>query len=248
MSASRSADAPISATSRRVVWIAVGVLCLVALGALAWRFVPIIGPTGAAWGFCDDLTRQRYADLYGRLAPALHAQVSEQAFIGAEQLADAQAGKVTQCNASPLNVAMQGAGATADIAEHRAGGVSVVEHLRLSGPNWQIAVLPDPAVAPYATAFSFCAALLAHDYAAAYHLLTPNITGQLTQAKYVKLGGIADQQDGPVTACTISQLSLSTDGTNASAIAQVTRQRQSPVPIQLGAQNDTWYITNLPSA
>jgi hypothetical protein len=247
MSASRTA-APVAATPRRVVWIAVGVLCLVALGALAWRFVPVIGPTGVAWGFCDDLTHQRYADVYGRLASSLHAQVSEQAFTGAEQLADAQAGTVTQCDASPLNVAVQGAGATAEIAEHRASGVSVVEHLHLSGPNWQIAALPDPAVAPYATAFSFCTDLLAHDYASAYHLLTPNITGQLTQANYVKLGGIADQQDGPVTGCTISQLSLSADDTTASAVAQVMRQRQSPVPIQLGAQGNMWYITNLPSA
>jgi hypothetical protein len=248
MSASRTTAAPVAATSRRVVWIAVGVLCLMALGALAWRFVPIIGPTGAAWSFCDDLTHQRYADIYGRLAAALHAQVSEQAFVDAEQLADAQAGKVTQCDASPLNVAMQGAGATAEIAEHRAEGVSVVAHLHLSGPSWQIAALPDPAVAPYATAFSFCTALLARNYAAAYRLLTPNITGQLPQANYVKLGGIADQQEGPVTVCTISQLTLSADDASASAIAQVTRQRPSPVPILLGVQNGTWYITNLPSA
>jgi len=126
MSTPRAAAASGSTTPRRVVWSAVGALCLVALGALAWRFVPVIGPTGAAWGFCDDLTHQRYAELYGRLAPALHAQVSGQAFMGAENLADAQAGKVTQCDASPLNVAVQGAGATAEIAEHRADGLARV--------------------------------------------------------------------------------------------------------------------------
>lgn len=234
--------------SRRTAWLIFAALGVVALGALAWRFVPVIGPTGAAWGFCDDLTQQRYADLYGRFTPTLRARLSQAAFIQAEQLADQQAGKVTQCDATPLNVSLTDGSASAQVAEHRAGGIAVVETLHLTGPTWQIAAIPDPAVAPFAVAQGFCAALLAHDYAAAYRLLTPAITAQLSQANYVKLGQVADANEGPVTACAITQLSLSQDDASATASAHVQRQQAVTVAIQLAQQDSAWAITNLPTA
>jgi hypothetical protein len=234
--------------SRRAAWLIFAALCVVALGALAWRFVPVIGPTSTAWGFCDDLTHQRYAALYARFTPTIRAQLSQATFTLAEQLADQQAGKVTQCDASPLNVSLTGGAATAQVAEHRAGGIAVVETLHLAGPHWQIATIPDPAVAPFAVAQGFCAALLAHDYAAAYRLLTPAITAQLSQANYVKLGQVADANEGPVTACAISQLALSKDNASATASARVQRQQAAMVTIQLAQQNSAWAITNLPTA
>ncbi len=235
-------------TSRRTAWLVFAALCVLALGALAWRFVPVIGPTGAAWGFCDDLTQQRYADLYGRFTPTIRNQISQATFILAEQLADQQAGKVTQCDATPLNVSLTSGSASAQVAEHRAGGIAVVETLHLIGPTWQLAALPDPAVAPFAVAQNFCAALLAHDYAAAYRLLTPAITAQLSQPNYVKLGQVADANEGPVAACAITQLALSHDDTTATATAHVQRQQAAPVTIQLAQQGGAWAITNLPTA
>lgn len=237
--------------SRRVAWLIFGGVVLLALAAGAWHFIPILGPMNAAQGYCDDLTHQRYADMYQqRLTAALRAQVSAQAFIGAEQLADEQAGVVTQCSPSPLAVTLNGGSAVAHVTAVRHGGLTIATDLHLNGASWQIAALPDPAIAPYGVVQQFCDALTAQHYDQAYQLLAPAITTSLTQTRYIALQQYADQTSGPVTTCAITQLAL--DATSATATAQVRRQHGpasgAGVQVQLGEAGGVWLIGNLPTA
>jgi hypothetical protein len=242
--------APPTTNSRRTAWLIFGAVCLVALGGLAWRFVPTIGPYQTAAGYCDDLTHQRYTAIYQRLGGNAQASVSQAIFTGAEQLADQQAGKVTQCSASPLNVSAQANDTQAQVTEQRQSGITIVATLHMVGSS--IATLPDPAIMPFAVAQRFCDALTTQDYASAYHLLSGTITGQLAQDRYVKLQQFADQTQGNVTTCTITQLDLAKDDTGATATAQVQRQHGAAggttTPIQLASSALGWQITNLPSA
>jgi hypothetical protein len=239
-------------TNRRLIaWLIFGGIILLIVGTIAWRLVPTLGPMGTARGFCDDLTHQRYAALYEqRLAATTRALVSEEAFIGAEQLADTQAGTVAQCDVSPLSITVTGSTAEAHVTEHRRGGITVAADLRLSGAHWLITTLPDPAIAPFAVAQQFCVAVLTQQYTNAYALLSSSITVSLTQERYVALEQYADTTNGMVTGCAIQQLALTANA--ASATLQVQRQHGNPagamVQMQLAAHNGAWQIANLPSA
>lgn len=249
MTASGIASPPVT-HARRVAWLVFGGICLIALGLAAWHFIPAIGPYQTAAGYCDDLTHQRYAAIYQRLSSNVQAAVSQANFVGAEQLADQQASKVTQCSASLLTISMQGNGTQAQVTEQRRSGITIVATLHLAGSR--IAVLPDPAIMPFAVAQSFCNDLTAQDYAGAYHLLSDTITAQLAQDRYVKLQQYADQTQGPVTSCVITRLDLAKDDTSATVTAQVQRQHGasggSAVQMQLAKTGTDWQITNLPSA
>jgi hypothetical protein len=244
--------APLS--GRRIAWLAFAGVALLALVALAIRFVPVLGPTGTAWGYCDDLTHARYADLYtAHFSANLQRQISQADFIAAETLADHQAGVVATCDASPLNVTLAGNSAQVHVTEQRVHYDAVVTTLQLGGSDWRIIAFPDPAIAPFGTAQRFCDALATGDYATAYSLFAPSITEQLTQDRYVSLEGFADQTNGKVTACAISQLTLDLHSQTASAHAQVTRQNGpvggADVAITLAQNADGgWAITTLPTA
>ena len=236
---------------RQTAWVIFGSVIVVVLALAAWRFGPILSPLGAAQGYCRDLTQQHYPALYqNRLSAALRTQVSAEAFTAAEQLADQQAGKVTQCDTSLLATTVDGSTAVAHVTERRAGGITVGTDLHLSSPNWQIVALPDPAVAPFVVAWQFCTALGGQHYDQAYQLLAPAITTSLTQTRYTALQQFADQTNGTITTCTISQLTLT--ATSATATVQVQRQHGptggTQVQIQLGPQAGAWLITNLPTA
>ncbi|MBA3825361.1 MAG: hypothetical protein H0X24_15865 [Ktedonobacterales bacterium] len=241
-------------SGRRIAWLAFAGVTLIAIVVLALRFVPVLGPTGTAWGYCDDLTHARYIDLYtSHFSTTLRAQISAAHFAAAEQLADHQAGIVATCDASPLNVVLAGNGAQVKVTEQRVHYDAVVTTLQLGGADWRITAFPDPAVAPFGIAQSFCDALATADYATAYGFFAPSITAQLTQARYVGVEGFADQTDGKVTACAITQLTLDLPNHTAATRAQVTRQNGpaggADVAITL-AQGATgaWQITTLPTA
>ena len=255
MTSPRSPQTPRAATKptppRQTAWVIFAAVVVVALGLAAWHFVPLLSPLGAAQGYCSDLTQQHYQQMYQqRLSATLRVQVSEQAFTGAEQLADQQAGRVMQCDTSLFATALDGNTAVAHVTERRASGITVATDLHLSGQNWQIVALPDPAIMPFAVAQQFCDALSGQLYDQAYHLLATAITASLTQDRYTALQQFADQTNGTVTTCTISQLALTTN--TATATVQVQRQHGPTggmrVQIQLSPQAGTWLITNLPTA
>jgi hypothetical protein len=243
-----------SRSRRRIAWLAFVGVGLLTVVALAIRFVPVLGPTGTAWGYCDDLTHARYADLYqAHFSTDLRAQISQAHFVAAEQLADHQAGPVANCDASPLNIVLVHSGAQAKVTEQRVHFAAVVTTLQLGGGDWRITAFPDPAIVPFGTAQRFCDALAAGDYATAYGILAPAITAQLTQDRYVGLEHFADQTNGKVTACAITQLTLDLPNHAATVHAQVMRQNGPPggadVAITL-AQGDAgaWTISTLPTA
>jgi hypothetical protein len=244
--------APTPTGRRRIAWIVFSAIVLLGAGGVAWRVVPTLAPLQTANGFCDDARHQRYDHIYNQwLSPAARATVSDAAFDGAEALADRQAGNVTGCDVSPFTITVSGQTAQATVTEHRAGGVTVVQTLHLSGADWLIAAVPDPAVFPYATALAYCDALTGQNYAAAFQLLASGITAQLSQQRFVALANGADQAGGSVTTCMITQLQLSGNGAIAQATLQTRRSQatatSAPV-LALARQSDgAWKITTLPS-
>ena len=244
---------PAALPGRRIAWLVFGGLCLVAVVGVAVRFVPVLGPTGTSWGYCDDLTHARYADLYQQhFAAALRSQITQSDFIAAEQLADHQAGPVATCDASPLNISLSGNTAQAKVTEQRLRYAAVVTTLQLGGSDWRITAFPDPAIQPFGVAQRFCDALAQQDYATAYGLFAPNITGQLTQDRYAGVEGYADQTNGKITSCAITQLTVDLPNHAAAAHAQVQREHGptggADVQITLAQQSGAWFITTLPTA
>lgn len=235
---------------RRATGVVLVALFLAAGGGLAWRLVPAIGPYQAAQAVCAALLRGDYDAVYRQLGPAPQAQISAATFAAAERLADQQAGRVTQCDASLFGISWQGTTAVAQVTERRAGGATVALSLRLAGTPLRLVALPDAAALPYAVAAAWCAALTAQDYPAAYALLAPALTTALPEARFAAFARLADQNGGPVTACAVSQLALDAAGQRATAtIAQTRQSDTAPAsrPLSIARQaTGIWQIATLP--
>lgn len=236
---------------RAVTWLAV-VAFLVAAGALAWRYVPAIGPANAAQAYCDALRAQRYDAIYQMFTPATQSLVDAPTFSAAERLADTQAGAVASCDAARFAVSWQGATALVPVTVRRVGAATASTLvLRIAGDTDRLAALPDAAVPPFAVATRFCAALMGGDAAGAYALLAPTVRATLTPERFATFTSLADQNGGPLTTCAVSRMILSDTGTTASVTFSFQRQNSAPAatrPLPMTADaTGAWFLAAVPT-
>jgi hypothetical protein len=143
--------------SHTTLWVILGILgalATVACVACAFLFVGLgqfvqkaAQPAIVTVDFCQDLRTQNYTAAYGLLTSGLQQQVTEDAFVKANQAHDASDGTVTQCSVSSGSSHVQfGDGSvTLPLTVARGAGAPVTGNITLtqSGTTWRISAI-DP--------------------------------------------------------------------------------------------------------
>ena len=98
---------------------------------------PSVTPT--ARQLCDDLTAQRYDDLYGLLASALQSIGSRAQFVASQRQLDAQRGVARTCGYSVAGQDAANATLTLTITRESSATTSAQVRLIYEGTSWRIA-------------------------------------------------------------------------------------------------------------
>jgi hypothetical protein len=174
-----------------------GALAVVLLGAIAGGAAFAANQAGqpgqALTRFCADLTQQKYADAYGLLSSGARAQTSQDQWVQQQQLHDQVDGPAHTCSAGQtsggwLTFAVAGSSASVKITRAKpSSGVVVLAH---QANGWKVDKI-DPRLqgtdlAPLHVAESFCAALAAQDFVAAYADLSSRQHAGTSQADWAK--------------------------------------------------------------
>jgi ketosteroid isomerase-like protein len=182
--ASRGPGTAPAPKSRRGLWIgliaAIVVVLLLVGGAgilMAYQSSEATKPIAAASAYCQYLKAQNYTGAYAMLSSAYKAKISQAQYTQANSLHDQLDGKVKDCGvqntpASGFSLAFNNTAAdlSATITRNKpfSGGISLVKE----GDNWKVNAVDESLqgtdVEPLAVGQSFCSALAAKNYAAAY--------------------------------------------------------------------------------
>lgn len=159
----READAKPSArrSTLRALPLLLGAIAGIALVVLVMSLLsqrpgqaqnPSVAPT--ARQLCDDLTTQRYDDLYGLLAPALQTVGSRAQFVASQRQLDAQLGTARACSYSIAGQDAASATLTLTVTRGASAATSGQVRLTYEGTHWRIADFDSSLVAAPADQFS----------------------------------------------------------------------------------------------
>jgi hypothetical protein len=210
--------APPRKRSRRGLWIALSIIAVVLLlacggiGLLIYNAAQIaLQPLQAAQHFCDDLKTQDYTAAYTLLSINYQGKVTQTQFTQGSQLHDQIDGKVQNCApASNNNFSFNlGNGPTtasfnATVTRNKAftGKISMVKE----SSAWKVDAL-DPSlqgtdIGPLVVANTFCQALAAQDYKAAYNQLSARQQGLATESQFASQIQSGLGSNVKITGCT----------------------------------------------
>jgi hypothetical protein len=246
--------------SRRKLWIALGIVAalIVAAGSGgAFAFAQYIAPATAVGALCGQLKTQDYTAAYGELSAGLRSQFSRDEFTQAGQTLDKIEGQVTACGeakvANPYSYSLGSSTAQVVVVFRRAsaGSLQGTIALKSEGGAWKIASLDSSLLGvnlgTLSAAGSFCRALQAQNYTAAYAVLGSAPRLKLTQDAFTQAAQLHDQVDGSVSACALVGIAAGAGDSSASLTVSVTRAklgaRQGTVGLQV--ENSAWKIDSL---
>lgn len=171
---------------QRVTLLVTGVLLIVALGVGGFGIYATHEaqqPALAAQMFCRDLQTKQYTAAYQMLTSAYQAQTSQAQFVYEAGLHDQVDGPVAACavlhSSAPTGYTLRlidSATLVARITRNKAfdGGITVIKE----GNAWRVSSiatsLQGTTLAPLLVGTTFCRALVAKDYAAAYSTFSSN--------------------------------------------------------------------------
>jgi len=224
------------------------------LGLLApgWRIDrspdPLLLPLAAAFDFCSALKTQNYPAAYGFFAPDLQAQVPQPAFVGISRGNDALNGTVLDCVVTGVDANADVTAVLVRAAIARTKGNAPDDlHLALLGGAWRIDRSPDPLLLPLVTAWTFCEDLKTKSYLAAYGLLGSGLQSQVSQDAFVTILQGADMLQGAVSACNVTGVAMSADGTSVTVQSTLVRTKLSqPGELHLALAGGRWIIADSP--
>ncbi len=268
-------QAPAKKKPRRRLWVTLGVVggllvvfCAGGVGLFVYAAAQAAKPLEVATTFCADVKARDYSSAYGLLSTNYQSQIKQSAYVQTAQLQDQVDGPVKNCGLQTGNSSSfsfdfnrKTASVAAQIVRNKAltGNIALVEE----GSDWKIdsldASLQGTDVGPLETGNSFCAALAAGNYGAAWQEFSADFKSKDPESQYVNgiKQGLAQlsQQYGVAVKIGGCKLQLSTytvsaDDTSASVTSDliVTAGAQSgdqPQKMALVKESDGWRIDSL---
>lgn len=167
-------------------------------------------PALAAQAFCHDLQTGQYSAAYTKLSTAYQAKTSQAQFVEEAGLHDQVDGPVASCavlhSNAPKGFTLQvigGATVVARIMRHKQldGTITVVKE----GNDWRVGDVGDSlqgtTLAPLFVGMSFCKALVAKDYAAAYSTFSSHERSGGTESAFAATFTKAFGANQQITGC-----------------------------------------------
>jgi hypothetical protein len=233
------APLPTRRRRRRAWWIA-GLAVVLALLTLSGgglvTFSATQGPEAVIQAYCGDLLARDYASAYDLLSPHARARLTREQFERAGAVRERLDGAATACaladglplvgNVAALNPFATTATITATLRRRRAqtGAVTLV---RQDGGAWAIDRI-DPSlegadVTPLLLADTFCGALVAGDFHAAYGLFSAAARHRVSEAEFTQAvkDALSDGGNAKLASCTPDPASYSVMDATASVTANV---------------------------
>ena len=243
--------------ARRALLIAlVGFLLVASVGAatLAPRY---FAAQRVAAMYCAALRVHDYPAAYALLDANARGGLSASDYASALRALDSAEGQVNNCGAAALAgyQYMPGQATASDtltLTRQRATLTGAVG-LTFDGATWRItsvaASVYGAPLAAAAVAQSYCAALRAGDYAAAYALYSATLQGMQVESEYLTAQRLRDTLTGRVTGCPVIALSTP-DAQTVNALLSVSRVT-GPLQggeLQLQSDGGAWRISQLDPA
>jgi hypothetical protein len=234
-------------TSHKRLWITLGViaaLLLLTCSGIGFVVAQYFGPAFQVGVFCGSMQRQAYTAGYGMLSGSLHDQLSVNDYVNDARALDAVEGTVRNCatvsgsgGSSGYVYSLGSKTATVAVTLTRATAGALAGNIYLTNESgWKVdrldASLLGVSLGALQTTTTYCTALQAASYTAAYALLGNSLTAHTTADVYALHGGWRDTVDGPVSACAVTALGTKNDENTASVTLSVTRGK-------LGTKKDT---------
>ncbi|HKV85059.1 MAG TPA: hypothetical protein VJN88_10910 [Ktedonobacterales bacterium] len=219
-------------------------LCVAGVGVATATYVhgQLRQPERAATAFCADLTAQRYADAYALFSANLRRQITSTQFLQAAQTLDTLEGSLSACHYSHYQYSLGSNGASAALTLTRTKQGILAGPLRLvhERDGWKVDTLDNGLLGvdlgALNAAQSYCAALQAQDYAAAYKSLGDPLQKTTSQAVYVADAQAHAQVDGAIQSCALTALGHGATASSASFTISMARAK-------LGARSGTLALT-----
>jgi hypothetical protein len=238
--------------TRKRLLIGIGALVavLVVVGAVAYNmFAAQINGLLAARDFCTAVQHQDYAKAYSYFAPQLRKQVPEDAFTTISRNGDDLQGRVVDCTASGVDVAIAGQSVVVHsvITRSIVGKQKNDVHLALVNGAWKISSSPDPLLLPMTSAYEFCENLKAQRYPDAYAYLSDTLQKQVSREAFVTILTGSDGLYGKVTACNVAKVTLSRDQSSVAVQSTVVRTKVTqPSELHLALTSAGWRVSSSP--
>ncbi len=226
----------------------IGVLIIAGI-FLYLSFSAEIGALLAANDFCTAVKQQDYPKAYTYFSPGLQQQVTRDAFITISTKGDALQGKVTDCSAASVDVALGGQSVVVHsvITRSKIGKQHSDIQLSLINGKWKISSSPDPLLLPLTTAYYFCQDAIAQQYAAAYQYFSPDLQQQVSRDAFITISQGSDNLNGKVTDCKVSSVSLISDHKALSVQSTIVRTKVTqPGQLHLALIGKNWKIDQSP--
>jgi hypothetical protein len=245
--------------SRRGLWMTLGVIATVLLAmctgtgfVVAQYFAPVF----QVGQFCGSLQAQRYSTGYSMLSTQLRGQLSSNDFAVDAQTLDVVEGQVQKCGAGSGSngyvYTLGGSTATVAASITRVSAGTLRGNIYLKNQNgWKVDRLDVSLLGIDLGALqavnSYCAALQAASYTAAYALLGTSLTAHTTAAQYAQVGGWHDTLDGPVTGCAVASLGSTTSADKATLTLRITRGKlgEKKDTLTLDVEGGDWRISTI---
>ena len=243
--------------ARRALLLALVTFLLVASVATAMLAPRYFAAQHVAAVFCAALRGRDYPTAYALLDPAARGGLSADAYASALRTLDSAEGRVNDCGAAALAGYQYAPGQTTasdtlTLTRQRATLTGAVG-LTFDGATWRITSVAQSLYgAPLASAVvaqSYCAALRAGDYPAAYALYSATLQGMQVESAYLTAQRLRDMLTGRVTGCSVIALSTP-DAQTVNALLSVSRAT-GPLQggdLQLQLDGGVWRISQLDPA
>lgn len=245
--------------SHRRLWIAlacVALLCVVAAAGVVYGVTRYQQPERAATAFCADLTSQRYADAYALFSTGLRRQFTSTQFLQAAKTLDTLEGNLSACHYSHYQYSLGSnvASAAFTLTRTKQGNLSGPLRLTHERDGWKVDTLDNGLLGvdlgALNAAQSYCAALQAQDYAAAYKTLGDSLQKTTSQAAYVADAQAHAQVDGAIQSCALTALGHGATASTASFTISMARAKLGAHSgaLTLTATQGVWRVTKVDSS
>lgn len=261
---------PPSTSAHRWRWIALAVAGVVLLATLGVGGFSLYAtheaqqPTLTAQAFCSDMETKQYTAAYHMLSSTYQAKTSQAQFVEDAGLHDQVDGPVAVCtvlhSSAPTGYTLQtivGATLALRVTRHKPseGSVTIIKE----GTDWRVdtiaSSLQGTTLAPLRVGITFCRALVAKDYAAAYNTFSSHERSGGTEAAFTATFTKAFGADLQITSCTptVSSYTVTPDVTSATVdvAMQITLHVQGtglvtiPATLGLVAENGAWKLDSI---
>ncbi|HUY77985.1 MAG TPA: hypothetical protein VMV29_14525 [Ktedonobacterales bacterium] len=248
-------------TRRRRMWVAVGVVALVAILLVGVSYVVFqYLPAQPGVSFCRDLAAQRYDDAYALTSQGFRAQRSQAQFTRDLTTLDVALGNVVACQgAGPLPLAYTFPSGPASyyvaLVRQRQGAMRTLTgaiHLSAAG-GWQVDAVDTSLwgvnLGALEVAQGYCDALGTQHYAAAYALLDAPTQATLTLGDYTTVEQAHSLISGPVKTCGVTGVGQGNSDRRADLTVSVSRANlgAQSADVALTLAGGVWRLAGVPT-